>query len=1787
MRKILCFAGIVSAFLLCLGFNCAFAATSQEIDALINKERYYDIYGTEQLQQTQVSDAGVEKVNTREGNLIYTSTDLTLPGKGGFDFSLTRSYNSNVVTEDHKSYIYYLGKYSSGSRTERVVRIKYISSAKPSDVIYVNYDSEQEMFLAENGTNSITKNGIVYNRDLTVRPSSQNEYGNYWVPKKMTMSGVFELGNGWNYEFPYFETTDEFEIKSSGSTKATGNIERGHFYDPEYGQLMDYIITYTYTSSGIKVDMNTAKTRFYIYEGQSSQPSRMYKIVSFKYAKNLIPSDIQFVIERDDGVQFHMRKDGLIGKKTDRYNNTISYTWNTDKSLNYITDSYGRKITFGSDHISVNGKQVLSFVTTRENDPALDPNNYYRSDDKCFLTVTKGDKAVTYVSHDTDNILFLRNTSIPLRMPGYTLSEIILDTGGKVQYGYTVAEVPYIYSDNKLTDCYRKLGRVVKRQLSDSSGEQIVEKDVSTWTYELTSERQSIAVMNKEGSGYQVTDTYNADGTLKKRETVGENNTVIQEYTYKKAPEGNYLPTRITETVKDGDVSYKLITDKTYDTEHQYLLTSKTYKDSVSTENLIDQSGYSYTTYGIKTLENSNGYKVRAIYDPNYKAPSAVYDDLRYKMLEYDGSGNVIRTKDRYSESNNKLHVTTYLSYETSANTDQFLKITAEVRDVEHLTDTDQKKAVTIKTYDVLGNLMQEQDPKGNITHYAYDGANRLVRTTYPDGSEKEITYNDTDNIVTVSQGQVKTQYHFDVFGNEKAVYVLNGNNQFVKAKETVYDAFNRPASIAVFDGSQEKSRVEYTYHNDNTLKTSVIKQGDTVLSQQEFSYDLENNLGEVSQVKTTRLRNDPLADTVIKQCSDYKGNIVSEEACYPDADGNLQTISQQYEYNAANDMIKKIDFNGNTETYTYEIPKLLSSVTNAQGKTSSITYDKMARKTQETDFNGNTKQYLYNYLSFLTETRTPIEENVTAKTKYYYDRNGNLTKTEQQNNKPGEAEAYSVTENIYDSMNRLTAVRVNDGEKDNVVRYEYDALGNVTKQITGLSSLEQAVDPSVHSVTAYEYNEINKLSTLTDPLGATVQYTYDSLGNLKQTTDKKGTVIQYQYDGLGRMTSQTSSDETIAMAYNMLGKPTSITDGTGTTAYTYDGLSRLTKEEKNGIVKTYQYDPNGNRTLFQLNSNGTLELNTSYTYDELNRLSSVVNGEDETSYTYDFNGNLLSANTNNQSIAEYTYNKAGLLTAQTSKKSPTELLAEYSVQYYLNGNRSGVQETGKPSVSYVYDGMGRLSKETVENTSVTDYLYDSNQNRSQKTVQNLADNTVSTTNYTYNRNNWLLSEENAGVQKTYSYDANGNQTAVQQGENTDTFTYDSLNRMAKTVIGGTETTYTYDYSGLRQTKTTGGLTTKHIYDGKNIVMDEKSGEKQVYHRGLSLVSRTVNGGDKEYYSFNVHGDTAALFDAAGTITKNYDYDAFGNQTTAQENDNNPFRYCGEYFDNETNFIYLRNRYYDPSVGRFISEDPVRNGMNWYAYCSNNPINRIDPLGLFDYNTRLSYSQTYNEDVEVLQNELAWLGYLDMSDGGWGYYGPKTQAAVNAYKDDMGLGNTGKDKGVVGLQTWTSLGLIYRTQKDISVGVIISTIGRKQYKDVSIPINNALNRDKEEFMKHSGDFGWFASMVGDDGIWNLKYYNNGYSSWENTIGATFPGYSTQMILFGEFFTLEEIGNITYGYLGGVSGFSYSLIIGSVGNQFKNHGFSDWSNEGHDQDMIWKGYEWYKSTLSPQPGSAPR
>ena len=181
---------------------------------------------------------------------------------------------------------------------------------------------------------------------------------------------------------------------------------------------------------------------------------------------------------------------------------------------------------------------------------------------------------------------------------------------------------------------------------------------------------------------------------------------------------------------------------------------------------------------------------------------------------------------------------------------------------------------------------------------------------------------------------------------------------------------------------------------------------------------------------------------------------------------------------------------------------------------------------------------------------------------------------------------------------------------------------------------------------------------------------------------------------------------------------------------------------------------------------------------------------------------------------------------------------------------------------------------------------------------------------------------------------------------------YDGFNRLIKVTSGSVTATYAYNGEGLRIGKTVNGVTTQHVWDGGQIMLElnGSGGVAQKYVRGINLIYGE-SGGTKQYYLFNGHGDVVQLTDASGTVTKNYDYDAFGNEKNADENDTNVFRYSGEYYDKETGTIYLRARYYDPTIGRFISEDSVRGedkdplSLNLYTYGNNNPVMYGDPSG--------------------------------------------------------------------------------------------------------------------------------------------------------------------------------------------------------------------------------------------------
>ena len=108
---------------------------------------------------------------------------------------------------------------------------------------------------------------------------------------------------------------------------------------------------------------------------------------------------------------------------------------------------------------------------------------------------------------------------------------------------------------------------------------------------------------------------------------------------------------------------------------------------------------------------------------------------------------------------------------------------------------------------------------------------------------------------------------------------------------------------------------------------------------------------------------------------------------------------------------------------------------------------------------------------------------------------------------------------------------------------------------------------------------------------------------------------------------------------------------------------------------------------------------------------------------------------------------------------------------------------------------------------------------------------------------------------------------------------------------------------------------------------------------------------EKQYYVTDPHGNVVQLTDESGKVTKTYEYDSFGNEVNPDSKDDNPFRYCGEYYDKETEEIYLRARYYQPTVGRFLTRDTYTGeedepmSLHLYTYCYNNPVVYFDNGG--------------------------------------------------------------------------------------------------------------------------------------------------------------------------------------------------------------------------------------------------
>lgn len=258
------------------------------------------------------------------------------------------------------------------------------------------------------------------------------------------------------------------------------------------------------------------------------------------------------------------------------------------------------------------------------------------------------------------------------------------------------------------------------------------------------------------------------------------------------------------------------------------------------------------------------------------------------------------------------------------------------------------------------------------------------------------------------------------------------------------------------------------------------------------------------------------------------------------------------------------------------------------------------------------------------------------------------------------------------------------------------------------------------------------------------------------------------------------------------------------------------------------------------------------------------------------------------------------------------------------------------------------------------------------------------TTAYKYNKNDELLRTDtlNSQTEKNevaiYKNDKNGNQLAtvnryeIPSGTNDENYIdvditlgdnqlndnvvnhYNALNQLTQTLTKNYKVRFTYDAEGLRTSKTVNGEKTVFVWDDDQVVMElSKGGTVQKrYIRGNDLVyADKGENTEKTYYVTDTHGNVVQLLDGTGSVIKTYEYDSFGNEVNPEKKDENSFRYCGEYYDKETEEVYLRARYYQPAVGRFLTRDTYTGGsdeplsLHLYTYCENDGANHVDPSG--------------------------------------------------------------------------------------------------------------------------------------------------------------------------------------------------------------------------------------------------
>lgn len=899
-------------------------------------------------------------------------------------------------------------------------------------------------------------------------------------------------------------------------------------------------------------------------------------------------------------------------------------------------------------------------------------------------------------------------------------------------------------------------------------------------------------------------------------------------------------------------------------------------------------------------------------------------------------------------------------------------------------------------TVDASKNLTIVSDPLGKNVTYSYVTPGLLIKAFAPANPTSPLFTNTFDSL-----GQLKQQ--MDAYSNVTTMYYAGYRTEVVNAaskKSVTY--LNRygdvvkhvdhlgNVTVSVFDARRRLKQVtlpegngaQYTYDgSDNLLTTISVKKPGSPLTNLSAvrTYDPLWN-----KVKTFV---DSLGRTTTYTYNSTTGNL--ETIVYPTVSGS-GTPQVTNTYNSRGQLLTSTEPTGIVTKNSFDtVTEKLTSVVFDFGVgrlnlTMNFGYNSVGDVVTIQDARGNTTTYQYN------ANRRSVQETGPAPfsyvTKVTHDDNGNTIKIERQ------------TSDIANPWQVQEATYAIDG-----------------KTLTAKS-------PSGF-ITSFAYTNLRQLWKTTDSLSRVTELTYDDLGRIHTVKDPSLTICSTQ-------------------TYTQNGLVASLKDALNRTIqYTFDGFDRpaRTTYPDASYAETQSYDSNSNPLVVRTRSAATVTM----TYDQLNRIKTKApSGQPTVTYVYDLSGRQLSASkpvvSGDPSSGAFTnsFDTAGRLTVEQypdGKQFLHQLDANgnvtrttwpdgwYCERVYDQINRlTDIKLNGATSsaVQYQYDALSRRKKTILENGTTTDFALELDNDLS-SIVQTFVGSNV-TLSMAYNSNSELVSKQvsdslfswhpgSAGTVSygtannlnqyptvggvSYAYNSNGCLT----GDGVWTYTYSTENQLLTANKTGVSLAFKYDPYGRQVEKAVGAVKTRFYYSGFQRLGDYNSSgvlqNRYVYAPNLDeVVIQVDSSGTKTYFHTDNQGSVIATTNSAGAVVNRYKYGPFGETSSLPGISHG---YTGQRYDSESGLYFYKSRYYSPVLGRFLQPDPIdiAGGINLYAYCSNDPLNCTDSLGLLPIDFQLFLNKNRSIiDEWIVKGGLGYAQFRFINESrNRGLFDPKSQ----------------------------------------------------------------------------------------------------------------------------------------------------------------------------------------------------